>query len=123
MLITLLVFGQTKKKVTHQIKIDFSSIDRAEMYKYTKPIEDSTVGAMRKQLNSEQIKSFVEEWNNAKYLGLCKFKLLYRIDLYLKDGTKRTFRINASTKETSDYCYEFSDKNYFKNLWNIASSK
>jgi hypothetical protein len=123
LLISLLVVGQTKTKMTHQIKIDLSSIDRAEMQKYTKPIEDSTIGAVSRQLNSEQIKSFVEEWNNATYLGLCKFKLLYRIDLYLKDGTKRTFQINASAKETRDYCYQFSNKKYFKNLWDKANPK
>lgn len=117
LIFSLTSFGQKKTKVTHMTVVDFLSIDHADMHKYTVPIEDSTIGTIRRQLDSNQIKKFVDEWNKANYKGPCKFKPLYRIDLYFKDGTKRTFQINGTVKETRDYCYEFSDKKYFKDLW------
>jgi hypothetical protein len=117
------IFGQTKQKITHMTLLDFSSIDHAEICKYTKPIIDSTIGAIHRQLNSEQIKNFVDEWNNSTYIGVCKFKPKYRIDIYLKDGTKRTFQINGSAKESRDYCYEPANKKYFKTLWDKANPK
>ena len=100
--------------------IDILTVDHAEMYKYTKPVVDSTMGADQRHLNSEQIKSFVNEWNKANYIGPCKFKPVYRIDLYLKDGTKRTFQINVSANETRSYCFEPADKKYYKSLWEKA---
>ena len=121
-LTSLLVVGQAKSKVSHMTPIDILTVDHVEMYKYTKPVVDSTMGADHRQLNSEQVKSFVDEWNKATYVGTCKFKSVYRIDLYLKDGTKRTFEINGSVKEIRSYCYEPSDKKYFKDLWDKAKS-
>ncbi|MBK8367064.1 MAG: hypothetical protein IPL10_06515 [Bacteroidetes bacterium] len=62
--------------------IDFLSVDHAEICKYTKPIIDSTMGADHRQLNSEQIRSFVDEWNKATYIGVCNLNQ-YIVSTYI----------------------------------------
>jgi hypothetical protein len=93
---TTVLFSQTKTKITHKTSIDISKVDYAEIYKLTKPIEDSTFGKIIHVLSKDQIKNFAEAWNSSSYNGLCKFKPSYYINIYLKDGSKRTFKINGS---------------------------
>ena len=119
---SILFFSQTKSKVSHMTTIDFVLVDHADMNKYTGPIPDSTIRTIRRQLSLEQIKKFVDEWNKANYIGVCKFKPKYRIDLYFKDGTKRIFEINGSIKETRNYCYDLQDKKYLQDLWKDAKT-
>jgi hypothetical protein len=72
-------------------------------------------------LTSEQQRIFVEKWNTARSRGPCKYIARYWIDVYFKDKSKRTFRLNgASIKERNDYCYDIGDDKYGEKLWNEA---
>ena len=107
--------------------VDLSAVDHGEISKmYKRPIQiiDSlAVASESRRLTLEQIQKFADIWNTATYQGVCKFKSKYFIDLYFKNGTKRTFQINGSIKEIRDYCYEPSDKKYLKDLWKNAETK
>ena len=39
---------------------------------------------------------FVNKYNNAKSIGLCKYDVEYGLEVSLKDGTKRTYRANSA---------------------------
>jgi hypothetical protein len=43
------------------------------------------------------------------------------VDITMKDGTKRTFRINGKNiKESNDYCFDLGDKKYVETLWTMT---
>ncbi len=110
----------------------FVTYGQKPCYKYgvVKPIDSSVVIKMtiskqaknkteQKQLTKEQTEMFINKWNNAKGQSFCQFDVLYVINVELKDGSKRFFRINgADVKDgEADMCYDIQDSNFIKNLW------
>lgn len=103
------------------IPLEFSTIDYGTVSKKLKrpiTIEDSLITYSKsKRLTIDQVKKFVQAWNQATYEGSRKLKPKYTIDLYFKDGSKRTFKINGSINESKNYCFSISDKKFPQELW------
>jgi len=113
LLTALKFFGQTKtKSVSDKSKIDIQTIDHGLIY-----IQANKTGKV-KFLTIEQAKAFANKWNNAKVKGPYKFIVQYWVDIDLKDGHIRTFRINGEiAKETNDWGFDIGDKGYIEKLW------
>ena len=109
--------GQVKSKSIGDKKaLDLNTIKFIEIRNHYGG-KDS-VQTIYKKLNSAQTKIFVDKFNSAKPSGLYKYIVEYWVDVHLKDGTKRVFRVNSSNiKEDNDYCFDLGDKNYLKYLW------
>jgi hypothetical protein len=72
-----------------------------------------------KRLTVEQKNQFIEKFNNSKPIGLGKSLPFYFIYVHLKDGTKRSFRINGQfIKENNDYCFDLRDGQFIEKIWN-----
>jgi hypothetical protein len=104
------VFGLKNKvyKVRKQT-IGFSTVDGIKIHNSAQVVQ---------YLTSEQVKLFVEKWNNSKPKGLCKYIVLFWIDLTFKDGRTRKFRVNKKfIKEDNDCCFDLGDDKYLERLW------
>jgi len=110
--------GQTKSFGDKKV-IDLTSVDFIEIRNQSGQAD--TIQNLRKRLTNEQAKLFIDKWNNAKSNGLCKYIVLYWVDITMKDGTKRTFRINGKNiKESNDYCFDLGDNKYSETLWTMT---
>lgn len=109
--------GQTSNKIlSDKSSIDIAFVDHIEI---TKRTASDTIVYKPKRLNESDTKDLVDKWNNAKRSDLIKYLPEFFIDIYFKDGTKRTFRISQSNmKERSDWCYDLGDKELIKRIWN-----
>ena len=109
--------GQVKNKSVGDKKpLDLNAIKFIEIRHHHHGVD--TVNRIYKRLNPSQTQIFVDKFNSAKSSGLYKYIVEYWVDVSLKDGTKRIFRVNSSNiKEGNDYCFDLGDKNYLKNLW------
>lgn len=115
--LTLTSCVQTKtQSIDDKQTIDFSMVDFVEIRNHSG--QTDTIQTVRKRLTNEQSKKVVDSWNNAKINGPCKFIVLFWVDIKLKDGTTRTFRINGKNiKEKNDYCFDIGDDELIENLW------
>lgn len=78
-----------------------------------------TLDNLKKRLTVEQKNQFIEKFNNSKPIGLGKSLPFYFIYVHLKDGTKRSFRINGQfIKENNDYCFDLRDGQFIEKIWN-----
>lgn len=110
--------GQTKFFVYKKV-IDLTTVDFIEIRNQSG--QAHTIQTLCKRLTNEQAKLFIDKWNNAKSNGPCKYIVLYLVDITMKDGTKRTFRINGKNiKESNDYCFDLGDKKYVETLWTMT---
>ena len=109
--------GQVKSKSVGDKKpLDLNAIKFIEIRNHHGGAD--SVKTIYKRLNTSQTKIFVDKFNSAKSSGLYKYIVEYWVDVSLKDGTKRIFRVNSSNiKEDNDYCFDLGDKNYLKTLW------
>lgn len=103
--------GQFSEKLyTNKQKI---ILENVEFINIRKQVSDSA-----HCLNSNQCSAFVDKWNNAEYTGLGIYMASYVIEVKLKDGEYRSFRINgASIKENTDYCFDLGDSKFIEALW------
>lgn len=97
--------------------IDITIIDYIEIKKH--PLQQlENKDSISRRLTPELSNLFANKWNNAKSKGPCKMGVQYWLYIYLKDGTKRTFRANGQTiKENNDWCLDIGETDYFKKLW------
>ena len=110
--------GQTKSFGAKKV-IDLTTVDFIEIRNHSGQAD--TIQTVRKRLTNEQAKLFIDKWNNAKSNGPCKNIVLYWVDITMKDGTKRTFRINGKNiKESNDYCFDLGDNKYAETLWTMT---
>ena len=110
--------GQTKSFGDKKV-IDLTTVDFIEIRNHSGQAD--TIQTVRKRLTNEQAKLFIDKWNNAKSNGPCKYIVLYWIDITMKDGTKRTFRINGENiKESNDYCFDLGDNKFAETLWTMT---
>ncbi len=123
LIVSAFAFGQTKIKVSRKTIISKESIDSARIGKYldkAKCLSDSCWDVIYRDLRVEQVNYFVDQWNNAVYLGEKKLKPDYCIELYLKDGTKKVIKISRSLSEKNNYQFTTEDKRFLKDLWKNA---
>jgi len=108
----------TKSKSNFEkINIDLETVDFIEIKNRVAKFD--TLDNQTKRLTDKQKNQFVVKFNNSKSNGLRKAFPLYFIDVYLKGGTKRSFRINGQyIKEKNDYCYDFGDSKFIEMIWN-----
>jgi hypothetical protein len=110
--------AQTKTRSVDDKKIiDLKTVDNIKIRNHS--VQEDTLPILTKQLASEQIKKFVDKWNTAKSIGPSIFVAHYVINITLKDGSTRTFRINGqSIKENNDWCFDLGDTKFIEQLWN-----
>ena len=115
---TFTACGQTKTKSNFEkSNIDIETVDFIEIK--NRAGQSDTLDNLTKRLTDEQKNQFVEKFNNSKPNGLRKAIPLYFIDVHLKDGTKRSFRINGQyIKENKDYCFDLRDSKFIETIWN-----
>ncbi len=116
--ITFTACGQTKTKSDFvKSSIDIETVDFIEIK--NRAGQSDTLDNLTKRLTEEQKNQFVEKFNNSKPNGLKKGIPLYFIDVHLKDGFKRSFRINGQfIKENNDYCFDLRDSKFIETIWN-----
>ena len=114
---TLTLCGQSKSKsFNDKTPLDLNTIKYIEIRNHSG--KSDTVKTISKRLTTTQTKIFVEKFNNAKSSGLYKYITEYWVDVFLKNGTKRVFRVNSNhIKENNDYTFDLGDKKYLENLW------
>ncbi len=110
--------GQTKTKSSFEkIKIDLESVDNIELRNRT--TQSDSIKSKTKRLTETQKKQFIEKYNNSKPNGLRKAIPLYFIDVYLNNGSQRSFSINRQyIKENNDYCFDLGGRQFIELLWN-----
>lgn len=101
-------FTQEKKKIT------ISEINYIEIHKNESGQRNPT-----HKLTSEQLKDFVNKWNDSKGTGICKYWSNFNITVYSKNNLiPRKFRTNNnSIKENNDYCFDVGTEKYFEKIW------
>jgi hypothetical protein len=105
------------RSVDDKKTIDLTTVDNIKIKNQS--VQEDTLPILIKQLTSQQIKIFVDKWNNAKSMGPSIFVALFMIDITFVNGSKRTFRINGqSIKENNDWCFDLGDSKYIEQLWN-----
>lgn len=116
-ILLIILTATVKNKIFWRKKtIDWTTIDFVDIR--SRYNNSDTVQPIRKQLSIEQSKVFVDKWNSAKSKGPYKFIPLYFIDIYLKDGSKRAFRIsNTIIKENNDIGFDLGDAKFIEELW------
>jgi len=114
LLLTFLTsFGQIKKMSSlDKVALNFNTVKCIEIR------NNHGSKAITKRLNIPETKRFIVTFNSAKPNGLFKFIVQYWVDVSLKDGRKRIFRVNGSNiKEDSDYCFDLGDDDFLRTLW------
>ena len=115
--VTLTACVQTEAKpIGNKQALDFSEVEYIEIQNHSG--QNDTIETIRKRLTNEQSKKFVDSWNEAKSIGICKFFPIFWIDIKLKDGTARNFKINGEyIRENNDACFHIGDNMFIENLW------
>lgn len=114
--------GQTKTKSNFEkTNIDIVTVDFIEIR--NRAGQPDTLENQTKRLTNDQKNLFSEKFNSSKSNGLRKTIPLYFIDVHLKDGTKRNFRVNGQyIKENNDYCFDLGDSKFIETIWNELNS-
>lgn len=123
LIVSVVAFGQTKIKVNRKTFIDKEAVKSARIGKFldkSKCLSDSCWDTVYRDLSVEQVNYFIDQWNNADYLGEKKVKPDYCVELYLKDGTKKVIKVTRSLSEKNNYQFITEDKRFLKNLWKNA---
>lgn len=69
----------------------------------------------------EHIHLIVENWNNPIDIQLRKYLPTYKIELLLKSGERRMFRMNSSyIKESNDYAVKINNSDLGDELWKLS---
>ena len=122
-----IIFGQSKSNERRKTTLDKESISYAAIGKYLKKpkyiVDSSSYNAIYRNLKIEQTYYFIDLWNNANYIGEKKVKPKYCIDLYLKDGTMKSIKINNTLCEKNIYQFTTQDKDFINKLWDNATEK
>lgn len=104
-----------KSPYADQTPIDNELVDSVVISKGT---NDSAHDLVTKKLSSEISKDLIDRWNEASTIGPCKYISNYKMNVYLKNGEIRVFRINGGTmKESNDWGFDIKDKSYFDHIW------
>ena len=105
-----------KKLDTNNLIIEKENVDRIEI-RILSEASDS-VQIIKYTLNEAMTNELIDRFNSSKSVGPCKYIVLYWLDFYATDGSKRTFRVNGqSVKEKNDWCYNIKDSDCIGNIW------
>ena len=117
LVIALFSFGQTKtKSPNNELTIGKEQVTRIEIRNHSGQAD--SIKTITHMFNEAMTNDLIDRLNNSKSTGPCKYIVLYWLDVYLEDGTKRTFRINGrSIKENNDWCFDIKDSDFAENLW------
>lgn len=103
-------------KDNSHFEIDPVYVDKLVITKIQR--ESDTILKEQKVLSPGTEIFFIEKWNEAESVGMCKYLSNFEVDVILKSGRTRNFRINGSSiKEQNDFCYDTGDSDFGKNLW------
>jgi hypothetical protein len=108
--------------------LNSSSVNYIVLYKYDLDIHGSENFAPMTLIDKEpdsiiltkkQQKKLINKWNYSYPIGLCKYIPTYSLDVILKNGNNRNFRVNGLTiKEKNDIGFRFlNDNNFFETVW------
>ena len=96
--------GQTKTKSNFEkTNIDIVTVDFIEIR--NRAGQPDTLENQTKRLTNDQKNCLVRNLI-AQIKRTEKGNSLYFIDVHLKDGTKRNFRVNGQYKRNNDYCFD-----------------
>ncbi len=109
--------GQIKSKsIYEKSSLDIDRLDRIEISRNSAELDTSHFTL--KVLTAVQVKLFTDKWNQVNKSELRKYFPSYNLTVYLKTGAIRHFRVGAKyIKESTDYCFDFGDDNYFLDLY------
>lgn len=118
LLFTLLIaafagFAQTDEKRL----IDTAAVSYVELVKinFIEPTKSE-----KKLLTKAQSADFASRWNSSMYRGADKYKMLYYVDVVLKNGSKRRFSGMRSSIQEEWETFDIGDALYFDKLWAAA---
>lgn len=113
--------GQSEKQpLIEKQSISIEQIDRIEISKRVLPSDTTKFAA--KVLTDSQVISLIDKWNNAENPVLRKYLPSYNLTIFLKSGALRHFRISGKyIKENNDYCFDFDNENFFRDLYSNSS--
>jgi len=95
--------------------IDIQSVRYVEIL--TNSSKEDSLLHVRIRLSDQQVKVFVDKWNDAKPKGLWKFIIQYEVEVVLENGKTRNFRINGSkVKEKGDLCFDMGSMKFLESL-------
>ena len=122
----------TKEEVSvTKTKLDISEIDSITLRPYSKsrfnidydkieiPNFDST---KTKRFNDEQIKLFVNKWNDGAVLGydkLDKSNYYYLVTVYTKNGIRKFRTLQRFVTEDGKWAFSFKTDDLFETVWPI----
>lgn len=78
-----------------------------------------------RRLNSEGMERFIQSWNEAKSIGVCKYAAQYSFHVRLKNGRSIAFRANGNTIKsapTKDHCFSVTEAKLFSRLWEASAN-
>jgi hypothetical protein len=105
------------KSVGNKELIKLDSVDHIQIRDLNKADDFTEILLVR--FTPEETKAFVDKWNKASSGGARKFITRYWIDVFFKDGKKRTFRLSGRyIKERTDWCFELGDPSFHEAIWN-----
>ena len=105
--------ADSKKKIHEQTKINLELVDNIYIKKRLNETDSI-------QLNDEQTKLFITEWNNATSEGLYKMGPEFWIIVKLKNDSIRKFRTNRNLiKERNDWTYSLSNSTLISSFWKL----
>jgi hypothetical protein len=121
LILVSVTFGQTKRKsIDNKTPLDLNAIEYILIRNHSG--KSDTIKTIYKQLDAKQCKQFVEIYNNAKAKGLSKYVVEYWVEVVLRNGTIRVFRVNSnSIKETTDDTFDLGNNKYLETLWNATT--
>jgi hypothetical protein len=109
---TVLCASAVATPAQDRLVVDFESVQYVEMTLNGKEGDGF-------QLSNSQARELAKRWNQARPIGLCKFKAKYIVAVHAKYGETRTFRATEDTiKEENDYCFAMEDR-YIETVWKL----
>lgn len=115
LLATVAAFAQGSGK--RLVLIDTADVKYVELVKinFKEPVKSE-----KKLLTKAQYADFAFRWNTSKYMGADKYRMLYYVDVVLKNGSKRRFSAVRSSVQEEWETYDIGDALYFDKLWAAA---
>jgi hypothetical protein len=111
LLITFSACGQLKMSLHDKKEIKIDSVDF--IYLKKNQLDNDSI-----RINSDQVKIFVNHWNDSKTLGLSKYVPEFYIVAKMTYGSIRTFRTNKNKiKENNDWTFSIGDSMFISSLW------
>lgn len=104
------------KKVSFKNKVNFDHVDSVWVYKTIKDTYVPKYAVVK--LRDNTARTIINDINNADSIGMCKFYANYKIVVYLKNDSIRTFgAVSTTFKDGDDYGYRFPSEDYLNSYF------